>query len=183
MDKTKEQEQLRRRLDGARQGEADALAEILLAYLPLVRSQASLYSGEDLHLKEDLSQEGLLALCRAVQIFSPQRGTFGALAKVCVRNAMISLLRRRPREEAAEDERLERASPPQTGLQEIVENRERLQQAAHLLSDMEVMAMDAFLETGGVASAAKVLQWPRKRVDNALSRARGKLRDAGLGPI
>lgn len=183
MDRIEEREQFQRHLDAARRGETDALAEVLLAYLPLVRSQAFSLSGGDLYLQEDLSQEGLLALCRAVQLFSPPRGPFGAFAKVCVRNAMISLLRRRPPEEAAEDERLEKASPPQFDLQEIVEGRERLQRAVHLLSDAELMAMDAFLETGGVASAAQVLRWPRKRVDNALSRARSKLREAGLGPI
>jgi DNA-directed RNA polymerase specialized sigma24 family protein len=44
------------------------------------------------------------------------------------------------------------------------------------LSVAESTVLDAFLDTGSVTSSAKILGWPRKRVDNALQRARRKLR-------
>lgn len=176
MENDKRADELQLALDKAQSGDNDALTELLLAYLPLIRSQAGVLAGMDRHLKEDLAQEGLLALCRATALFQPRRGPFGAFLKVCVRNAMISHLRRRPIEEIVDEEWLEREVEPGPGLDEIVEARERLRQAARFLSDTELLAMDAFLETGGIGRAARALGWPRKKVDNALTRARAKLR-------
>jgi RNA polymerase sporulation-specific sigma factor len=169
-------EELRHKLERARRGDDEALAELLLAYLPLLRKQAGLLAGRDNHLKDDLVQEGLLALCRAVELYDPRRGTFGAFLKVCVRHAMISLLRRQPKEEVAEASLFEGMSDDDPGPGELLEKREQLKEIVHYLSDTELLAIDAFLETGGVERAARALQWPRKRVDNALTRARLKLR-------
>jgi len=70
------------------------LDEILTKYTPLVLKMASLLSNGDPHLKEDLTQEGYIALYHAIRYYRKDRGSFPAFAKKCVRNAMISYLRK-----------------------------------------------------------------------------------------
>jgi transposase-like protein len=41
---------------------------------------------------------------------------------------------------------------------------------------METAALDAYLQTGGIAQAAEVLGWDEKRVYNALQRVRNKVK-------
>ena len=68
--------------------------EILVNYTPLILKMASLLSNGDPNLREDLIQEGYIGLYQAIQHYRKERGSFPAFAKTCIRNAMISYLRK-----------------------------------------------------------------------------------------
>jgi len=151
------------------------LDEILTKYTPLVLKMASLLSNGDPHLKEDLTQEGYIALYHAIRYYRKDRGSFPAFAKKCVRNAMISYLRKNKARtkdlislEALPDQQDE------TSLDETLRQKDFLGSLYALLTPMESKALKAFLSSGSVVEAAKTLLWPYKRVENAVARARKK---------
>lgn len=169
-----DQEELIKR---AQSGDASAEEALVTAYMPLVRSQAFRLSGQDVHLAEDLIQEGMLSVCRAIKAFDPSRGPFPAFVKSCVHNGMISILRRRPKEMLLEDlqqgGRLGGESP-ETKLLDKVEQIECLRSLEERLSQRERLVWRAYLQTGDARGAAMLLGWPKKQVDNALYRIKRK---------
>ena len=72
--------------------EAWAQECLLERYKPLVRAQAASYylPGAD---AEDLVQEGMIGLFRAIQDFDPAKGAFGSFAKLCVQRQVISAVK------------------------------------------------------------------------------------------
>lgn len=158
-------------------GEEKALSLLLVSFHPLIKRNAIDLAGGDTFLFDDLYQEGMVALCRAVVRFESERGAFPSFARQCVRNAMISHLRKKPREVLVDDfdERM-LVDWARDGFQGV-EIRDDLRLLLEVLTPLETAVLDAFLQTGGVASAVRVLGWPRKKVENALSRIRRKHRD------
>ena len=74
-------------------GRAEAEELLVIRYTRLVRAQAhSLYLvGGD---SEDLIQEGMIGLLRAIRSFDPAKAvTFRSFAETCVRNRLYSVLR------------------------------------------------------------------------------------------
>lgn len=168
-----------------------AMEELVLRYQKLVRSCARPYflAGAD---SEDLLQEGMLGLLRAVAAFDPQRETsFRTFAAVCVRSRMISLIRaagtkgRRPTEEFVHTFSLD-SLPDEPGLpaaqqspedaligqEEFDEFRSRL---LALLSPLEQRTMELYLQGLSYREIADLLQKSTKSVDNAVQRIRQKL--------
>lgn len=85
-------------------GDDMAFAELCGEYEPLIRSMSVKYAQmadetDKKEVAEDLSQEATLALYRAAQTYRSGNGevSFGLYAKVCIRNALISELRRMSR--------------------------------------------------------------------------------------
>jgi RNA polymerase sigma factor (sigma-70 family) len=158
--------------------DATDLESVLVAFLPFVRKQAGILSGNDSHLKDDLIQEGLFALCRSAGAFDPDRGSYASFACSCARNAMISYLRRTlsSREDLVDEtvslEDLEIGED----LLGIAEDREFLEYLLDRLTPVEIAAVDALWACGSVGRAVGTLGWPYKRVENALARVRNKAR-------
>jgi RNA polymerase sporulation-specific sigma factor len=154
------------------------LESVLVAFLPFVRKQAKILSGNDVHLRDDLIQEGLFALCRSAGAFDPNRGAYASFACACARNAMISYLRRTS--SSREDLVEETASLEDLDLGEdllgIAEDREFLGHLLDRLTPVEIAAVDALWACGSVGRAVGTLGWPYKRVENALARVRNKAR-------
>lgn len=155
------------------------IESLFISYMPWVRSLARALAGRDSYLQDDLIQEGLIALYRATQRYDPERGPFPPFARSCVRNAMISFLRKNTLHRAEEsfDEIEELAKPSALDDEPRgAESQEMLKELIPVLSPMETAALDAYLQTGGTAQAAKVLGWDEKRVYNALQRVRNKVK-------
>jgi len=81
----------------AKTGDEKALSVLLETYQPMIQHAISFYfsglASAGLS-KEDLQQEGAMALVRAVEQYDADRGvSFGAFAKKCVRNRLISIYR------------------------------------------------------------------------------------------
>ena len=77
------------------QGDLDAREELIMMYRPLVLWIAGKMHIYDYELKQDIIQEGMLALINAVDKFQPERGyKFSTYAYHKIHGQMINLLER-----------------------------------------------------------------------------------------
>src|SRR5213083_350216 len=76
----------------ARNGDQQALDELIRRYQGFVRLKASSYflAGGD---SEDLIQEGLIGLYKAVRDFSPELSSFRSFAELCVTRQIITAIK------------------------------------------------------------------------------------------
>lgn len=162
----------------AKNGDSQAFTELAVKYEPLIRAAAEKYCrlcGESV---DDLHQEALLAFYRAVTTYDTDKKgvTFGLYAKICVNNRMISILRRA----GAENRRKAAASlmknsarttdryfPALDGVSEMMDR---------LLTKYEKKVLVMYLEGKSYKDIALALGRNEKSVDNALFRAKSKLR-------
>lgn len=151
------------------------IEKILIEMTPIVRGLARALAPSDPTLREDLVQEGFLSLVLASSSYDPVKGPFSAFARRCARNRMISYLRRLRPSLPLTDEDLEALSfEPDS--EEDIDIRLAAKSLFSLLSPFELACMEAFLYTGSAAGASEVLGWQQKKVENALTRIRGKAR-------
>ncbi len=156
-------------------------------YLPLVRSRASALLGSGVE-PEDLVQEGLIGLLYAIRAFDARRHvSFSTFAYRCVTNRMLNSIQSAGRSRSAlglEESGLldEQGNPIQhdEDPQEIFIVREQtehwLRCMAARLSDYEQQALRLYLSGYTYHEMAASLACTTKAVDNALQRARRKLR-------
>ena len=173
-----------------RRGEAEVADYLLNKYKPLVRRKArALYlAGGD---QEDLLQEGMLGLFKAVQEYQPDKAaSFQTFAGICVSRQMYSAVA-----SASRQKHLPLNSS--ISLNELEENQEEYnlrtvdspesiflaQEAAEMLekkiwgslSPFEQNVLELYLKGLDYLQIAGSLQRPAKSVDNALQRIRGKV--------
>lgn len=180
-------------LQAARTGEREASDLLVRRYFRLVKRCARPYflAGAD---SDDLIQEGMLGLLKAVQEFEPARGVpFHQFARVCISRAIISAVRSSlaskhsvlndaiPLEKPLFED-IAQSSPQETGpaadpeaLVIGMEAREELlSQLVRLLSDFEGKVLSLFLDGYSYEEMAAKLGRPVKSVDNAVQRIRRK---------
>ncbi|MEE1243917.1 sigma-70 family RNA polymerase sigma factor [Frisingicoccus sp.] len=179
-----------------RQGDRAALDVIMEKYKPLVIKKARsmfLIGGET----EDLIQEGMIGLFKAVQDFNPEKeASFYSFSKLCIDRQIYSAVTSAGRKkhsplngyvslsDASELEREEQwnqASVPSISPEEAIIDRERMEiireKLDERLSPMELTVMQLFLEGYSYAQMAERLGKKQKSVDNALRRIKAKLQD------
>ncbi|MDD3221699.1 MAG: sigma-70 family RNA polymerase sigma factor [Clostridia bacterium] len=171
-----------------RQGDKAALDGIMEKYKPLVIKKARsmfIIGGET----EDLIQEGMIGLFKAVQEFNPEREvSFYSFAKLCIDRQIYSAITSAGRKkhsplngyislsESEEIEGREQSSPEE----ELIDReqaaiiREKLDE---ILSAFELSVLKLFLEGYSYAQIGSLLGKKEKSVDNALRRVKGKLSD------
>ncbi len=177
----------------ARAGGREAGDLLVRRYFRLVKSCARPYflAGAD---ADDLIQEGMLGLLKAVREFDPARGVpFHQFARVCVSRALISAVRSSlaskhsvlndavPLEKPLFED-IAQTAPQETGpaadpeaLVIGMEAREELlEQLGRLLSDFEGKVLSLFLDGYSYEEMAAKLGRPVKSVDNAVQRIRRK---------
>ncbi len=132
---------------------------------------------------DDLVQEALLALLSAAEHYTEGKASFTTFARTCVRNRLLSALRRLSfRETLREDEQLyeeldRRASESDPGNQLIDREKELalIQKLKTVLSDLEYRVLMYHLAAFSYERIAASLGITVKSVDNALQRIRRKL--------
>jgi RNA polymerase sigma factor (sigma-70 family) len=83
----------RRLVTAAQRGDAEARAQLVDAFIPLITSVARIYRSSPSVDRLELLQEGVVGLLRAVERYDPERGTpFWAYAGWWVRQAMQQLV-------------------------------------------------------------------------------------------
>ena len=163
------------------------------AFGVLVSRCASMIQQQALRLRrvsidaEDLAQEGFVGLLSAVRTFREGSGaSFRTYAAVCIRNRMLSAVRR-----ACSGEHLEKEQEVPGGMNggqadpaQLVVQREnaallrrRLQET---LTDLEYEVLMLFLGAYTYEEIAQRLHLTTKAVDNALQRVRRKLSSVAL---
>ena len=172
-------------LRAAKDGSADALSALLSAYAPLIESQVIAFIDEESgdSERDDLKQEASIALCNAVWHYDGEQGvSFGAFAKVCIHNRLISLQRKKLRrpptvslEAQASEESREKADPLQKLVEEddLLALRRRIESA---LSPYENRIWWRYVSGHTAREIARELGKEEKSVQNAIYRIRKKLR-------
>ena len=173
----------------AQQGDHDALTELVCRYLPLIRHRASSFTV-DLTDRDDLIQEGLIALMGAVKTYCSDKGAgFKTYCGVCVQNKMLKELEKRSsKKQQVMQNYLPLEELERSGLNDdsddpfwIVAARESRQilmdKAKNLLSSLELETLSLYLSGLSYDEIAAQLNLSAKAVDNALQRVRRKLRE------
>jgi RNA polymerase sporulation-specific sigma factor len=182
----------------ARNGDQRALDELIRRYSGFVRLKASSYflAGGD---AEDLIQEGLIGLYKAVRDFSPDKSSFRSFAELCVTRQIITAIKTATRfkhaplntyvsfshtpagQESDGDCTLGDALPgPSVDDPSVcVISTEELQSLVFTLgtglSKLEADALKLYLEGESYETMADQLGCDTKTIDNALQRVKRKV--------
>ena len=165
----------------AKNGDEQAFSMLAEKYQPLITAATAkfrrLFDGDVLG-SDDVRQEALLAFYRAVMSYDGGKSTvsFGLYAKICVNNRIISLLRkaRTEKKRAAAAAQMKESAhttdryfPSLDGVSEMMDR---------LLTKYEKKVFSMYLEGKSYKDIALTLGRNEKSVDNALFRAKAKLR-------
>lgn len=181
-------EQLIERLRG---GETEISDYLMEKYKGLVRKKARamyLIGGDT----DDLIQEGMIGLFKAVQNYRPDReASFQTFASLCIERQLYSAVKNSTRQKHIPlNSYVSLSEEAETGSLEGLwsENPEALiidrentgsleKQISQTLSPMENKVLDYYLKGYSYVQIAELMNKQSKSIDNALQRIRGKIRD------
>ena len=159
--------------------QSSEMALLISRYSPVIRIKAAKLRTNDID-SEDLCQEGYLALFDALRAFDSSKGSFSSFAGVCIANRMKNVvLKAHGRLEKDDDFDLAQIPDEGSSADDLVITKESDEGVEHLLSFLsqrEYSAMKLFLEGYSYKQIAEKLGVTPKSADNALSRARKKLK-------
>ncbi len=181
----------------ARDFNGDALEFLLNKYKNFVRAKARSYFliGAD---REDIVQEGMIGLYKAVRDYRPTRMTsFRAFAELCITRQIITAIKTATRQKhrplnsyvslnkPAYDEESDRtmmdviSSTKISNPEEIIIGREDFSsieaKMSRILSPLEMQVLKKYIEGKSYFEVAEELNRSVKSVDNALQRIKNKL--------
>lgn len=171
-----------------RSGNREQASELITRYLPLIRHKASSYRLPGME-PDDIVQEGLLGLIKAIDLYDSTRSSFSTFASICISSSLATAakyaLSRKSLplrnytplcEEDINDKDPSFAIDPEQQL----DARDRAEQLNRkidtLLSLFEQQALKLYLSGHSYTEISCSLQTTPKAVDNALQRVRRKLR-------
>lgn len=167
-------------LEKIRSGEENAIEQLLREYAPLIEAKTMEY--QEILEEDDIRQLCAIGLFEAAQSYSEERAngkvTFGLYAKLCVRNRILSEVRRLG--PAAEQVKEDTATDGSSLEEEVIRRYDlasALAKARKKLTPYEDKVLRLYLRTGSYDEVADSLGKTRKSVDNAMSRIRGKFRN------
>lgn len=167
----------------AQKGESTALAFLARRFSKVKRAK---YSAGYLEI-EDLNQEGMLGFLSAVRTYSPDKGaTFDTYASRCINNRIKSIAGRANRKTVASVVIDDCASDLYNPLDAISENekiRELVGILTARLSEKEKKVFGMYIVGFSVSDIAITLKTCEKSVENALQRAKRKLRQHYSGTV
>lgn len=173
------------------------VAEYLLQkYKPLVRVKAGAYflMGAD---REDIVQEGMLGLFKAIRDFDPDKSNFYSFAELCITRQIISAVKAATRQKhmPLNNALSLQSASPQSDLsleqklssrasndpQDILLQRQQLDTMRlamqSMLSNFEKEVLKRYLQGLTYQQMARELGRSEKSIDNALQRVKNKLED------
>lgn len=166
----------------ARNGDGSAFSELTEVYRPLIETMTDKYTVSSKGFgaeREDLRQEASLAFYRAVMTYDvdSRKVTFGLYAKICIRNRLISLVRKLGRRAKSEAKLGAAQRNEKARLRELpIDSGELITLSRELLSDRERRVFLSYADGKSYADIANELGITVKSVDNCLMRAKRKLR-------
>lgn len=172
-----------------RAGESAIEDYLLEKYKPFVKSKsrALFLVGGD---KEDLIQEGMIGLFKAIRDYDPENGApFAAFARLCVERQIYTAIEAAGRLKNAPLNGYISLSEESEhllgyGMEEAVIERANYQQmyskVQEHLSSMEKEVLELFLEGKDYRTIAKMLGKKAKSIDNTLQRIKAKIRKINL---
>lgn len=172
-----------------RAGDSDAFAELTGRYMSLIRFKAAPFHSTQLET-DDLCQEGLLGLLNAARTYDAANGAaFRTYAGVCVANRMIMAYRSALSRKNEPLSNFVSLSGDEGGLalgsdgldpEDVLASSESVdllwRRIRSVLSDQELRVLKLYLSGYSYAEIAGKLAIAPKAADNALQRARTKLK-------
>lgn len=177
----------------AKSGDSEVLDYLMEKHKGLVKNKARtmyLIGGEN----DDLIQEGMIGLFKAVRDFRPGRdAAFQTFARVCVERQMYNAIKNSNRQKHQPLNSYISLSGEKEGNEDplkdmwvenpesIIIDRENVRnlekEISSALSPMENQVLKQYLNGSAYTEIARILKKSPKSVDNALSRIRGKIRE------
>lgn len=170
-------------------GDDSAFEKLCAEYDSLIKSMSRRYArmagvSDEAQLYQDFSQEASLALYRAAQTYRCGNGeiTFGLYAKICIRNALVSELRRINKKKKAELRRngaeLESENRADGQIGHVLSATDAPDTAtlSELLSSYEKKVFELYVGGVKVRDIAELVGREPKSVSNAVYRIKEKLR-------
>lgn len=172
-------------LHSYRNGDENAFDRLVQYYMPLIDSMVGrCYEGlSPYYERDDVLQFALIALSKAALTYRSEQNkvTFGLYAKICIGNALASRMRsaRKSHVEVFPIEGIFNMADPEDFSRSIVE-RETLSELGELiavtLSAFENEVFELYVSGYSSSEIAEKLNKTEKSVDNAIFRARKKLK-------
>jgi RNA polymerase sporulation-specific sigma factor len=159
----------------------DAVSRLIARYICTIEAMARKLSPA---VSDDLKQEGLMGLMGAVKTYEPSKGRFSAYAGVCIKNRMLSSLKKNSMSDAEDISDSELEGYVGASEDEIPENivieQERISELyskiSSALSRQEWQVFQLFLTGMSYNQIALKSGLSVKTVDNAMQRVRRKLK-------
>lgn len=167
---------------GNNAADSGMLAELISRHMRSVFTAASRYSGSA--DREELVSDGMQGLLAAISSYDSSKGEFSTYLNACLENRLKNTAKRsqRRKNQLSDNapEELERIADTKPTPEEIVIDRENraaiLENMRTELTDLEFRCMEGLIMGLSYEETAKRLGIDRKAVDNAVTRARAKLR-------
>ena len=167
----------------ARAGDESAFEELLRKYQGLLVSMSKKYSDmcqEPLRENEDFLQEAKIAFFNAVNTYDEkQNRAFGAYAKVCIRNKLISCVRVLNSKKRKKSIDLSVRDNDDTSIQEKAISKERKKElyqiARQHLSRYEYLIFEMYSSGQKAKEISAKIGKSEKSVNNAICRMKSKL--------
>lgn len=158
------------------------LAELISRHMKTVFAAAARYSSSADH--EELVSDGMQGLLAAIASYDSSKGEFSTYLSVCLENRLKNTakrsMRRKNKLSGNDPEELERIADTKPTPEEIVIDRENraaiLENMRTKLTMLEFRCMEGLIMGLSYEETARRLGIDRKAVDNAVTRARAKLR-------
>lgn len=173
-------------LTSVKNGEKAAFERLLERYEPLIRAEVSgvvSRNGELAAEADEMEQEGRLALYDAAMSYKENGGvTFGLYAKICVHNRLISYVRAAiSRKKKEQNAALAKIPKSRIGAAEQLayayEGSPKLRRfIKENLTQLESKVLMLYMEKRSYKEMAELLGKAEKAVDNALARAKAKIK-------
>ncbi len=170
----------------SRNGDEQATNALIVRYLRTVRIVALGYNLRSFD-HDDMVQEGLLGLMKAIRLYSTTKGSFATFATVCIKSSIISVARSDNSQkniplhnyaslDECELELVDNLSlDPQQAVMVKEQAGEIWAKIYTILTPIELRALRLFLTGHSYNEISLILAITCKAVDNALQRVRRKL--------
>ena len=185
-------------LERVKQGDGASFAELAARYKTLTDSAVYRFSrsvdsdgGDGSYGIDDLRQYAAVALYRAAVTYEPYENgkgkevSFGLYAKICVNNALVSVIRKYKSAKKRAEKRAKRAQSAALSGQDDPLERLVASESAHefmtsvreRLSEFELEVFDSYITGKSVREIAERLEIEAKSVSNALYRIKVKIKE------
>lgn len=167
----------------SRNGSGEAFDTLCASFKPLIYSYIMSLNVSPSE-RDDLYQEGLIGLLKAVRSFDNESSSFSTYASICIKRSIISALRKLNRnnrfELSANPESdfssAEWVPSPEYGVVERENSREWYNTFINDLSPFERRTFHMYMRGASYSRMAKELSCSEKSIDNAMTRIRAKLK-------
>ena len=162
----------------------NASAVLISRYSRLIFIKSEIYANSETD-SDDLHQEGMIGLLKAIDAFDPRKGVkFCTFAEVCIVNRMKTLLKKSERDLSFAERVDEEEAADVLSVEETPESiyfykeffSELWRDICSVLSLTELNVLTLCVQGDSYKSAAEKLGMTEKSVDNAMQRARKKIR-------